>query len=177
MIALRLKPERIELGVKVAAHPVSADQHQRPYRVSGCLGHVRRHLRAGLAFGFRLGSELVSDRGLDLRPVAVERRCQFVARRLRPIGLFPGWTIGILAHIIGLVAQAAEKFPPLRVNGSRILLEPGVKFVDIAGVGALQKRRQGESGISVLAGHRASWAMGVASGGSQTTGWLMKGLS
>src|ERR1700730_14815195 len=30
----RLEPERIEVGVEMAARPIGADQHQRPYRVA-----------------------------------------------------------------------------------------------------------------------------------------------
>ena len=39
-IARRLDAERIELGVKMATHPVGADQHQRPYRIARGLMHV-----------------------------------------------------------------------------------------------------------------------------------------
>jgi hypothetical protein len=82
-VARRLDAERIELGVEMAAHAVGADQHQRADRIARRLVHVGGGDVGAL--GLRLGGDLGADRLLDLRPVAVERRGQVVARRQRPV--------------------------------------------------------------------------------------------
>ena len=83
VIFRRLKTKRVELGVKVPADPVRADQHEGAYRVPGGLLHVgRRDLDA---FDLRFSLDLVADRLLDLGPVAVERGHEFAARRHRPV--------------------------------------------------------------------------------------------
>ena len=74
----RLQPERIELGVEMAAHPVGADQHQRADRIAGGLVDVGR--RQFDAAGLRLGLQLGLDGAFDVAPIAVERRGQVVAR-------------------------------------------------------------------------------------------------
>ena len=68
---LRLKPERVELGVEVAAHAVGADQHQGADRIPRGLLHIRR--RDFDALGLRLRLDLVAERPLDLAPVAGQR--------------------------------------------------------------------------------------------------------
>ena len=78
-VARRLDAERIELGVEVAAHAVGADQHQGAHRIA------RRQIDVGSryfdALGLCLGRDFGADRLFDLRPIAVERRRQLVARR------------------------------------------------------------------------------------------------
>ena len=82
-VARRLDPERIELGVKMPAHAVGPDQHQGAHRIARRLMHIGRGQLASLDLG--LGRELGADGLLDLRPIAVERRGQVVARRQWPI--------------------------------------------------------------------------------------------
>jgi hypothetical protein len=154
VILLRLEAERIEIGVKVAAHPVGADQHQGADRIARrllqlfrcrALASGRRLRRAGLQFG--------ADGFLDLRPVAIERRGQIVAWRLRPIRPFPGRPLRVAADFRRRVLQALEELLPLGIDGGRVLLVAGVEIVDIGGVGAVEKRGKGESGIRILARH------------------------
>ena len=152
-VARRFDAERIELGVKVAAHAVGADQHQRAHRIARCLvqlGH--RHLGA-LRLDLRLGCDLGADRSFDLRPVAVERRRQFVTRRQRPVGAAPGRPLGVLLNVGRAVFQALEELLPLGVDRGRVSFEAGVDFVDVGGVGALQKRGKGKGGVRILARH------------------------
>ena len=75
LVLLRLEPERIELGVEMAAGAVGADQHQR---VDG-IARGLLHLGGGNldALGLRLALDLVADGLLDLAPVAGQRRDQF----------------------------------------------------------------------------------------------------
>ena len=45
-----------------------------------------------------------------------------------------------LLDVAGVVFQALEECLPVRIDRGRIAFIPGVKIVDIGGVGALQKR-------------------------------------
>ena len=141
-------------------HPVSADQHQGPDRVPGRLididrmphaiggGILRRHSFASL-----LGRELAGDRLFDLRPVAVERRRQVVARGHRPVRPAPGRAFGVLLNVGRLILQALEKRLPIGIDRGRVPLEASIEFVDVSGVCAPQKRRKGKGGVRVLARH------------------------
>src|SRR5262249_20835879 len=71
VIPWRLKPQRVEVGVKVAADAIRADQHEGAHRVARRLLHMCR--REFDAFGLSLGLDLLADRLFDLGPVAVER--------------------------------------------------------------------------------------------------------
>jgi len=100
-----------------------------------------------------LGSQLGADRLLDLRPITIERRGQFVARRDWPVVARPGGALGVLGNVRRAVLQAFKELLPLGIDRGGILLVAGVEIVDIGGVGALQKGREGKSGIRVLARH------------------------
>ncbi len=154
VVLRRLDSERIEIGVEVAAHAVSADQHQRANRIA------RRLLNVGCgqlgALGLRLRRELRADRLLDLRPVAVERGDEIVARRDRPVRLLPGRPFGAALNVGRLILQALEELLPLAVDRGRVLLEPGVHLFDEGSIGTVEEGRKGESGIRILTRHAAS---------------------
>ena len=136
-IARRLDPERIELGVEVTAHAIGADQHQGANRIARRLVDVGgRHFRA---LGLCLGGDLVADGLFDLRPVAVKRGGQLVARRQRPVVAAPGRAFGVLLHVRRGVLQALEELLPFGVDRGGVLLVAGIEVVDVGGVGALQK--------------------------------------
>ena len=89
VVPLRLKPERIEVGVEMAAHAVGPDHHERPHRIAGGAANfvlARRRFRSG----FRgPGAQLVGDRLFRCRPVAVEGVDQIALGGRGPIGLAP----------------------------------------------------------------------------------------
>ena len=150
-VARRLDPERVELGVEMAAHAVGPDQHQGAHGIARRLVDVGRRQLGAL--GLRLGRELGADGLFDFGPVAVERGGQFVARRQRPVVPAPGRPFGVLADVGRRVLQALEKLLPLGVDRGGVLLVAGVDFVDVGGVCALQKRGEGKGGVRVLARH------------------------
>ena len=90
VILLRLQPERIEIGVQMAAHAEGADHHQRAHALA------RRTLQVGFGNRFfggrrrrRFGAQLVADRFLGGGPIAVERRNEVALGRRRPVGQLP----------------------------------------------------------------------------------------
>lgn len=149
-IALGFDAERIELGVEVTAHAVGPDQHQGPDRVAGGLEKVGGGEAAALiaTLGLRLGSDLGSDRLLDFRPIAVERGGQIILRGQRPVGALPGRALGVLADVTRLVVEALEEVLPLGIHRGRVLLVAGVDFVDVGGVGALQKEERAKAAFA-----------------------------
>ena len=86
LVLRRLEPERIEIGVEMAARAIGADQHQRADRVAG--GALDIGGGKIDAAGLRLRLDLGADAVADLGPVAVERRDQIAAlgqrRPVRP---------------------------------------------------------------------------------------------
>ncbi len=150
-VARRLDAERIELGVEVPAHAVGADQHQGAYGISRRLMDIcGRQLSA---LGLRLCRKLGADRLFDFRPIAVERRCQFVARGQWPVASAPRRSLGVFADVGRGVFQALEELLPLGIDRGRVIFITGVDFVDVGGICALQKRRKGKSSVRVLARH------------------------
>lgn len=158
-IARRLDAERIELGVEMTAHAVGADQHQGADRIPRRLVDVGG--RYFSALGLRPGGQLGADRFLDGDPVAIQRGGQVVSRRQRPVGATPGSALGVLLDVGRAVLQAFEERLPVGVDRGRILLVAGVEFVDIGGIGALQKRGEGKSGIRVLTRHEGVLVISV----------------
>ena len=146
VVLARLEPERIEIGVEVAADAVGADQHQRADRIARRLLHVGGgELDAGV---LRLGAHLVADLLLGLGPLAVERGEQLVAldeRRLLPRG-----AARALGRV-GAVLQAAEEGLPLGIDRIRVGLVAGVEVFDVGGVAAVEKGGECESRVRVLA--------------------------
>ena len=133
----RLQPERVEIGMQVAAHTVSADHHQSADAVaSGALHIFGRNLRSRR---LRLGGNLLADRLLDLDPVAIERGDELAVRMLRPVRFLPGCATRTLAHGRRIVLQRAEEFLPLRIDAGGILLITSVKVFDPGGVGAVEE--------------------------------------
>ncbi len=150
-VARRLDPERIELGVEMAAHAVGPDQHQGTHRIARRLMDIGR--RQFGAFGLRLGGKLGANHLFDFRPVAIERGGQLVARRQRPVVPAPGWSFGVFPDVGRLVFQTLEERLPFGVHRSGVFLEAGVDIIDVGSVCALQKRGEGKSGVRVLARH------------------------
>src|SRR5882724_7292880 len=151
-VARRLNAERIELGMKMPAHAVGANQHQGAHGVAGGLMDIGR--RQFSAFGLRLCREPGADRLFNLKPMAVERGSQFVARRQRPVVPRPGRPFGVFADVGWRVLQAFEEFLPLGVDRGGVIFVAGVDFVDVGGVCALQKRGESKGGVRILARHR-----------------------
>ena len=87
LVLRRLEPERIEIGVEMAARPIGANEHQRPDRIAG------RALDLGGgdvdAAALRLRLELVADRRTRVLPARVKRAGQRIRRDGRPIGTPP----------------------------------------------------------------------------------------
>ena len=86
----------------------------------------------------------------------------------------PGSARGVLFDVGGAVLQALEEFLPLGVDRIGVLFELGVEIVDIGGVGALQKRGKGKSGVRVLTRHDGvlvifHFAHGIRRGGRLVT--------
>ena len=122
-VLLRLEPERVELGVEMAAHAVGADQHQRVDRIARRLLHVARgELDAGR---LRLLLDLVADAPLGLGPLAVERGDQIAVRPHRPVRLFPGRALRALGDVGAIVLQRLEEVPPGGVDRGRVVLDIG----------------------------------------------------
>src|SRR4029078_3332406 len=109
--------ERVELGVEVAADPVSADQHQRADRIT------RRLLHFGCgnfdALGLRFALDLVADDLFDLAPIAGQRRNQCAVGVLQ-IRALPRRTAGALEYGAPFVLQALEERAPLGIDRCRI---------------------------------------------------------
>ena len=151
LVPARLEPERVEIGVEMAARPVGADQHQGANRITRRLLHVGgRELDAAR---LRARLDLVADRPLHLGPVAVERGDQLPARSLRPIRPLPGRPAGALLHVGAVVLEALEESLPFGIDRVPVGLVAGVEVLDVVGVAAIKERRAGEGGIGVLAGH------------------------
>src|SRR5580658_2579354 len=69
LVTRRLKPERIEIGVEVAARAIGANEHQRTDRVAGSAFDLGRGDIDAAAL--RLGLDLGAERLASLRPLAV----------------------------------------------------------------------------------------------------------
>src|SRR4029077_2317920 len=76
LVLRRFEPERVEIGVEMAARPIGADQHQRPDRIAGGALDL-----GGGDFNtarLRLLFELAADRRGRVLPTGVKRAGQFV---------------------------------------------------------------------------------------------------
>ncbi len=152
-VARRLDPERIELGVEMTAHAVGADQHQGADRIAGRLVDVGcRQLGAGrlaCALAAILSPTAFSTRA-QLPSSAEVRSSRGVSGQLSRSQDGPS---AFFATSAGCVLQALEELLPVGVDRGGVRLVAGVEIVDVGGVGALQKRREGKSGVRVLARH------------------------
>src|SRR5580704_11395512 len=149
----RLEPERIEIGVKMAARPIGADQHQRPDRIPRRAFDIGRGKLDAAALRLRL--DLDADAVADLGPVAVERRDKIAAGQRRPTRPAPRRAVRILFNVGGAVFQALEERLPLGIDSLRIGFVAGVEVLDIGGIAAVEERGEGKGGVGVLAGHGA----------------------
>src|SRR5262249_35983924 len=107
-----------------------------------------------------LGLDLVAERLLGFGPVAIERRDEFVALGLRPVGPFPRCAARAAGHVGGAVLEAREEGLPLGIDRLGVGLVAGVEVLDVGGVGPVEKRRESEGRVGVLAGHVQSWLEG-----------------
>ena len=87
VILFRLKAQRIELRVKMAAHAIGADHHQRAHAVA-CRA-FDLYAAGGRACAGGLCFNLGADRFFDLAPIAVECGNQFAIRVNWPVRLLP----------------------------------------------------------------------------------------
>src|ERR1039458_6554960 len=157
-VLFRLEPERIELGVEMAAHAVGADQHQRVDGIARRLLHLGRGNLDALALRqvTELAGYFLSHALFGFRPLPVERGHQVAVRTQRPIRFLPGGAARAVDDVGARVLQALEKLPPLGIDRGRVALEFGVEVFDVGGVAAVEERGAGEGGIGVLAGHGCS---------------------
>src|SRR5271155_1977004 len=154
LVLRHFEAERIELGVKMAARAIGADQHQRADRVAGgALDIGRRNVHAAR---LRLRLDFAADGFADFRPIAVERRDKLAVLGHRPIRPAPRRAARVLFDVARVVLQALEEPLPLGIDRLGVGLVTGVKVLDIIGVAAVEKRRNRESGIRVLARHGGS---------------------
>ena len=151
MILLTFDTERIKIGVEMSAHAIGANEHQGTNRVARCLLDVRR--REIVACGLSLGGEFSADDLFNLRPIAIERRCELIARRSWPVRLLPARALRVLLNVGGRVLQAFEKLGPVRIDRRGVLLEPRIHVVDVGGVGAVEEGSESKIGVRVLARH------------------------
>ena len=153
VIFLRLEAERIEVGVQMAAHAVGADHHQRAHRIAGRATDLVLADRRGRRRLDRLGAQLLGDRLLGRRPVAVERVDQVALRRLRPVRLAPGRAFRRLVDARRIVAERGEEVAPAGLDRERVLLVFRLKRLDVGAVRAVQERGLQQRLVDVLAGH------------------------
>ena len=135
--------------MQMAAHPEGADQHQGADRVAGrALDFAVRHLDAAF---LRLGLYPVAKILFFCGEVAPQGGGEIAVRQWRPVGTLPRRPAGVLDHVPFAVLQTFEERLPLRVDRLRVDFEPRIKVIDVVGIGAVQKRRVGESRVGVLA--------------------------
>ena len=151
-IARRLDAERIELGVKMSAHPVGADQHQRAHRIARGLMHVGggEFARPRPAPWPRVFLPTAFSTSAQLPSSAEVRSSRGVTGQLALPHEGPS---AFLRTSAGRIFQAFEELLPLGVDRGGIVLVAGVDFVDVGGVCALQKRGKGKCSVRILARH------------------------
>ena len=161
VVAERCQPQRVEIGVQVAARPVGADQHQGADRVArGALNVGGGQVDAPR---LRLRPDLVADRLVDFAPVAVEGGDELAARQLRPVGPFPRGAARVSFDVARIVLHALEKRPPLGIDRARVGLVARVEVFDVGAIATVEKGREGKGRVGVLTGHR-EFPVGVAYG-------------
>src|SRR6187455_2052249 len=110
LVLFRLEPQRIELGVEVAADPVGTDQHQRVNRIACRLQDVGR--REFDTFCLRRCRDLLADLLFGFGPLTDERRDQIAIGTHGPVRLLPGGAASAFYNVGLLILQALEKSPP-----------------------------------------------------------------
>ena len=155
MVGHLAHPERVEIGVKVAADPVGADQHDRADAVQHRPSHL--FVRQAHALFLGLGGDLVAggpDLGLGhARPFAGQRRGRLVPGLGRPVGALPACPAH-LARDGGLViAEAAEERVPGLIDGRGVPDPLAIELFDIGRIVALQEARVAEGCVGGLIGH------------------------
>ena len=151
LVLARLEPERIEIGVEVAADAVGADQHQRVDRIARRLLHVGG--RKLDALGLRLRLDLVADRLLDLAPVAVSAATSSPRGRCGQFGRCQDGPLALFCTSARSSFRPSKNARHSASTAFRVGLVAGVEVFDIGGVAAIKERGAGESRIRVLARH------------------------
>ncbi len=142
------EPQRIEVGMQVAAHAVGADHHDGAHRIARRPEHVGVGDDGGAVR--RLLLELLFEVFLDGAPVAVQRRDKFAIGDQRPVRLRPRCAFGVFLDVAGIVLQGAEEILPLHAHGGRILLVAGVEVLDVVGVAAVEERGKGKLVVGLI---------------------------
>jgi hypothetical protein len=145
----RLEPQRIEIGLEMAAHAVGADHHQRADGVARRLLHLLG--RDVVAVLLRLGKEALADRRLEGAERAVEGGDGVAVGARRPVRPLPGRALGVAGDIARRVGEPAEELPPLDIDLVRALDVAGVEIVEVAGVAAVKERGLSEGLVRRLA--------------------------
>ena len=118
----RSSAERVEIGGKMAAHAVGADQHQRADRFAR-----RFEVSAGdssTPSAWALDGDLPPiRRSAASGPVAGERTHQLAIDRGRPVLTFPGRSVRLGDDVFLALLQICEKSAPIRCDGAGIFLK------------------------------------------------------
>ncbi len=183
VVTTRGQPQRVELGVEVAAHAVGADQHDRPHRIlrrlldgdAGRGQHAAGDSAIDRLTGKRvalllLGNDLVADGLLQGGPIAVHSRDQLAVQRNGPVRPLPRSARGVLLDQGLVLAERLEEILPLGIDGVRIARVGGLQFLDVGSVRAVQERGFEERFVHVLACHGASILSLAAGAGARPLG-------
>ncbi|MDT4861042.1 hypothetical protein FQZ97_956320 [compost metagenome] len=154
IIWLFSKTERIEIGMQMTTHTISADHHDGANAVACSLCNLFRSQcgsRSGLGIAFSgLALQLVGHMLFNIGPVAIERRYQLAISLNWPVLAGPARALCVLAHIVGVVFQLREEIAPLCIDRVGIILILGVKFLDIIGIAAIEERGKGENVVGLF---------------------------
>jgi len=152
LVTLRLEPKRVEMGMKVPARPIRANEHQRANGVACRLLHFGGgEFDAGT---LRARLDLVADSRVYLRPaICAECGCEIVARNKRPVGALPGRPACGFPDRRAVFFQRLEEGAPLGVERLRIGLEAGLQILELACIPAVQERTPGERDVAFLTRH------------------------
>jgi len=151
VIAFSGEAERVEIGVQVAAHSVSADHHQGPDGVPGFLVNLGVGYRCALGLGFLL--DLFAKFLLDGAPVAVKRVDEIAVGFDRPVLALPRSPARFLQNGFLFVLEGSKEVPPFGIDRIRVRLVLSVEVFDIGCVGAVKQRRQCEYVVRFLPCH------------------------
>ena len=151
VILAGLHAQRVELGLKMAAHAEGADHHEGAHAVAGGALDVGGGDLGAL--GLTLGLQLVANDLLHIAPIAIEGGDRVIARRHRPVGLFPGGALRIARDGGRIVLQGCKEFAPGGVYARRVLLVARMEFLDIGRVRAIEEGSLKQRLVEVLSRH------------------------
>ena len=129
--------QRVQIGNQMTAIAIGADDHQGAHAVeNGALHLFAAQLDTLFAGG--LPDLLGVDLGIG-RPLPVERLCQLVIRRGRPVGPEPRRACGLFPDVAGIFGQFGKELRPFRIDRIGVAGIARVKLFDIFRVLTLQK--------------------------------------